>query len=151
MWPRQSSAEFDTHHGEDNRRAMRRLIADRPTGILAYDPDPIGWVSVGPRPEFGRLNRSRVTKPVDDAPVWSIVCFYVHRDRRGQGVGSALLGAAIAHARAGGAAAIEGYPLDKESPANADAWWGVLPMFARAGFIEIARRSPTRPVMRLAL
>lgn len=149
MWSRQSTAEFDAHHGEDNRRLLRALVDERAPGLLAYeDGEPVGWVSVGGRKEFPRLNRSPITKPVDDLAVWSIVCFYIHRGRRGQGIATGLLDAAVAFAKANNAPAVEGYPVDKPSPSNAEAFWGVRPMFARAGFDEIARRSPTRPVMR---
>jgi hypothetical protein len=30
-------------------------------------------------------------------------------------------------------------------------WFGAKPMFDRAGFVEVARRRPTRPVMRKEL
>ncbi len=150
MWSRQTSREFDQHHGEDNRAALQRLVeGGRPPGLLAYrDGAPVGWVSVGPRPDFGRLNRSPVTKAVDDVPVWSIVCFYIKRGRRGEGIARALLDAAVDYARSQGAEAVEGYPLDKEKAANSEAWWGLAAMFRDAGFTEIARRSPTRPLMR---
>jgi GNAT superfamily N-acetyltransferase len=152
MWPRQSSADFDLHHGEDNRRSLRAIVADRVAGLLAYeDGSPVGWVAVGPREEYGRIQRSRVTKPVDDVAVWSIVCFYITSGRRGEGIGSALLDAAVEYAGSRGATAVEGYPLDKEKASNSDAWWGLAGMFLDAGFQEIARRSPTRPLMRKML
>jgi GNAT superfamily N-acetyltransferase len=152
MWPRQSAADFDLHHGEDNRRSLRAIVTDRVAGMLAYENDsPVGWVAVGPREEYGRIQRSRITKPVDDVAVWSIVCFYIKSGRRGEGIGSALLNAAVTYADSQGATAVEGYPLDKERVANSDAWWGLAPMFLEAGFKEIARRSPARPLMRKTL
>ena len=41
-------------------------------------------------------------KPVDDLPVWSIVCFFVDRDTRGRGLAARMLDAAIQFARAEG-------------------------------------------------
>ena len=49
---------------------------------------------------------------------------------------------------------MEGYPVEpkveQQIPA-AFAWTGISKAFISAGFREIVRRSPTRPVMRLEL
>ncbi|MFQ5555371.1 MAG: GNAT family N-acetyltransferase [Acidimicrobiia bacterium] len=155
MWNRQTSAEYEQLKGDPNRRALEALVvAGHVPGLLAYrDGTPVGWVSLGPREVFGRLGRSRVTKPVDDTPVWSITCFVVDRAHRGTGVATALLDAAVVFAGAGGAAAVEGYPVEPRSSEMPPiyAWMGLASMFAGAGFTEIARRSETRPLMRLVL
>ncbi|HEY5579180.1 MAG TPA: GNAT family N-acetyltransferase, partial [Acidimicrobiia bacterium] len=79
MWNRQTSREYEAGKGESNRAALRSIVeSGRVPGLLAYEGEtPVGWVSLGPRAEFGRLQRSPVTKPVDDRPVWSIVCFFI--------------------------------------------------------------------------
>ena len=53
------------------------------------------WCSVAPRGEYASLNRSPVLKPLDEVPVWSIVCFYVAKSHRRQGVLEALIRAAV--------------------------------------------------------
>ena len=137
-----------------NRVAMKRLVERGAVpGLLAYrDGRAVGWVSVAPREQFGRVERSTVTMRVDDEPgVWSIVCWYIDRRHRGEGVGSALLAAAVDHAARKGARIIEGYPIDesRRTPTNAEAFTGLESMFRRAGFEEVVRRrSPSRPVMR---
>ncbi len=153
MWNRQTNAEFDQQHGEQNRRALHALVQERPPGILAYqDAVPVGWVSLGPYEDFSRLGRSPVAKPTDDTPVWAITCFVVARGRRGEGIATALLEAATSYAAAAGAAVLEAYPLDQaEKTDNAAAWMGLASMFEAAGFEEIARRRPTRPVVRKVL
>jgi ribosomal protein S18 acetylase RimI-like enzyme len=89
-------------------------------------------------------------KPVDGKSVWSIICFVVPSAHRGQGVAHALLHGAIAYARQHGATLIEAYPVDKPARSNDDAmWFGAKSMYDRAGFEEVARRKPTRPVVRL--
>ena len=109
MWNRLTNREFEATSGDEKREMLRSILDDRVPGLLAYkDGLPIGWVSLGPREEFGRIQRSRVTKAFDDVPVWSIVCFMIDRHHRGSGVGTALLEAAVAYARAHGARAIEG-------------------------------------------
>ena len=91
-------------------------------------------------------------KPVDDRPVWSIVCFFVDRDAPGRGLSNRMLRAAMDYARSSGARLIEAYPVDKDERSHADdMFFGARSMFDRAGFREVARRKPARPVMRKAL
>jgi GNAT superfamily N-acetyltransferase len=140
--------------GAENRRAMKTLV-DRGIvpGLIGYqDGRPVGWISLGPREDYPKLQRSPVMKPVDDKPVWSIICFFVDAKARGKGVSEKLLKAAIAYARSHGARLLEAYPVDKEEPSHADfMWFGAKTMYDRAGFSEVARRKETRPVVRKAL
>ena len=136
------------------RAGLKSLVeTGKPPGLVAYrDGVPVGWVSLAPREEFARLKRSPVMKPVDDKPVWSIICFVVPAEHRGQGVARALLQGAIAYAREHGATVVEAYPVDKKDPSKDDAmWFGAKSMYDHAGFNEVARRKPTRPVVRLEL
>lgn len=149
----------------ENREVLEAAVVanaaeGRAPGLIAYDgPDAVGWTSVGPREDYERLTFSRVLAPVDDAPVWSIVCFVVGRRSRGQGVASALLDAAIAYARAHGASMLEAYPVEIPAGsriASANAYHGTLSMFERAGFEVVERRqhnagSPVRPIVRRRL
>jgi ribosomal protein S18 acetylase RimI-like enzyme len=136
-------------------RAELKALVDggRAPGLLGYRDDvPVGWVSLGPREEFEKLRRSPVMKPVDEQPVWSIVCFVVPAEHRGQGVARALLDGGIAYARARGARLLEAYPVDKPARSRDDSmWFGAKSMYDDAGFREVARRKPERPVVRLAL
>ena len=154
MWWKTTRTEFDAGKGEGNREAMRRQVrAGRVPGILAYDADgPVGWCAVEPRSAYPRLGRSRTLAPVDDQPVWSAPCFFVARRARGTGLTSALLAEAAGHARRAGATILEGYPVEPRGQ-TADAWLytGLLTTFVRGGFAEVARRSPTRPVVRRSL
>jgi len=136
------------------RAGLKALVEKgKSPGLVAYRDDiPVGWVSLAPREEFARLERSPVMKRVDDKPVWSIICFVVPPEHRGQGVARALLQGAIAYARERGATVIEAYPVDKSGPSKGDAlWFGAKSMYDHAGFTEVARRKPTRPVVRLDL
>lgn len=152
MWWRLTRSEFDRQKGEGNRQAMKALVdSGRVPGILAYSGErPVGWCSVAPREEFGALARSRVLRPVDDRPVWSVVCFFVDKVYRRQGLTVALLRAAVDYAAAHGATIVEGYPSE---PKKADApavflYTGTVSAFRKAGFVEVARGSPSRPIMR---
>jgi len=107
-------------------------------GLVAFRGDrAVGWCSLGPREDFGRLEHSRVIPRVDDQAVWSIVCFAVSKDARGKGVAGALLEAAVNWARNQGAKVLEAYPVEigSDKTMNAEsAYTGTLPMFERAGF-----------------
>ena len=135
-----------------NRAGLKTLVdAGNPPGLIGYRGKlPVGWVSIGPRAEYAKLKRSPVMKPVDDKPVWSVICFVVPSANRGQGVAHALLHGAIAYARKHGATLIEAYPVAKRGRSSDDAmWFGAKSMYDRAGFEEVARRKPARPVVRL--
>jgi ribosomal protein S18 acetylase RimI-like enzyme len=134
-----------------NRAELKALVdAGEPPGLIAYrGKTPVGWVSVGPREHYARLKRSPVMKPIDDQPVWSIVCFVVPTAFRGQGVARALLRGAIAYAKKQGAKLLEAYPVDRPGRSKDDAmWFGAMSMYDKAGFKEVARRKPERPVVR---
>jgi GNAT superfamily N-acetyltransferase len=155
MYPRQTRQEFERRKGAANRRAMRRLVArGTPPGVLGYlDGEPVGWCSVEPREAFSSLARSRILKPVDGRPVWSIVCLFVHKEHRGQGVSVRMIQGAARWAASQGARLVEAYPVEPRSapmPA-AFAWNGLASAYRAAGFREVARRSETRPIMRRAV
>ena len=91
-------------------------------------------------------------KPVDDTAVWSVVCSYVAKSYRGRGLQHRLLEAAIGFARDNGARMLEAYPVDKAERSLDDSmFYGSRSLYERAGFREVARRSPTRVVMRRVL
>lgn len=120
--------------------------AGRAPGLVAYQGDEaVGWISIGPREDYERLAHSTVLKPLDDKPVWSIVCFVVGRRSRGAGVATALLDAGIDFAREHGATLLEAYPVEVASGERVrpgDVYRGTLSMFERAGF-TVAERRPT--------
>ena len=139
MWWRQR-----TGNRERNKVALEGLVrAGREPGLLAYDSGrAVGWVSVGPRTEFGQLVRSRTYRPADeDADVWAIVCLYVHPGARRRGVAQALAEAAVEHALRRGAAAIEAFPHERGD------YMGRRDLFARLGFQPV-RAAGKRTIMR---
>ncbi|HVP68927.1 MAG TPA: GNAT family N-acetyltransferase [Anaeromyxobacteraceae bacterium] len=154
MWWKTTRAQYRAGRGEGNRRALARLVRSGAVpGLLAYaGAEPVGWCAVEPRRAYPRLARSRLLAPVDDAEVWSVTCFFVARPFRRQGVTRALLEAAAAHARRRGARTLEGYPVDAAAKvADASVYTGLATAFRAEGFEEVARRSPRRPIVRLAL
>jgi ribosomal protein S18 acetylase RimI-like enzyme len=157
---------FDFSKGgkERHRAAMEAATRetaneDRAPGLVAYDGDEaVGWISIGPREDYERLAYSTVLKPIDDKPVWSIVCFVVGRRSRGQGVAKRMLDAGIDYARDHGATMLEAYPVDvapDERVRPGDVYRGTLAMFERAGFKVVERRpiqgGVPRPIVRRAI
>ena len=131
----------------------------RAPGLVAYEgEEAVGWISIGPREDYERLAYSTVLKPIDDKPVWSIVCFVVGRLSRGQGVAKRLLDAGIDYARDHGVTMLEAYPVVVDAGERVrpgDVYRGTLSMFERAGF-KVAGRRPTRggaprPIVRRAI
>lgn len=149
---RLTSRDYQSGKGARNRARLRRLVAsgDAP-GVLAYSgTKAVGWCAVAPRSAYSFLERSRVLKPIDDAPVWSVSCLFVAREWRRQGVAVALLESAVRFARERGAAIVEGYPVVPAVARIPDvfAWTGTVSAFLAAGFREAGRWSDARPIMR---
>ena len=146
---------------DENRRLDRatrkagmraRVMAGAPVGLLAYaGGESIGWCSIAPRSTFPRPNTSAVpgAARAGDSLVWSLTCFFVPRRFRGCGLASRLLRAAIAYAREQGAAAVEAYPVDPDSPSYR--YGGFRPMFQAVGARELGPLGRRRHVVRIDL
>jgi GNAT superfamily N-acetyltransferase len=152
MYWRQTRSEYEQMKGDANRQALKGMVeSGEEPGLLAYHGrKPVGWVCVAPRPAFSALERSRILKPVDERPVWSVVCFFVARPYRRRGVTVELLEAAVEYARRHGAQVVEGYPVEPRGGKAPDVfvYTGLASAFLKAGFKEVIRRTETRPIMR---
>jgi GNAT superfamily N-acetyltransferase len=151
IW-RLKKAEFDAQKGEQNRQSMRHLVeSGEPIGVLLYvEGQPAGWCAAAPRKVYVRLERSRVFKPIDAQPVWSISCLFIAKSYRRQGLSAELVQAAIHFCGQHGATMIEAYPevpYDKNIP-GAFLWKGIPSVFERIGFVETVRRSKWKRMMR---
>ena len=152
MWWRVTRSQFGKQAGQGNKEALKAIVdSGEVPGLLAYaSGQPIAWCSIAPREVFLPLERSRTLKRVDDQPVWSIVCFYVAKPYRRKGLMAELLRAAIDYARQCGAKMVEGYPIEPKhnnSP-PVSTFTGIFSAFQEVGFIEVARMSEKRPIMR---
>jgi len=146
--------DFSENTG-DTARQMQKSIVDSKTvpGLLAYSEGyPVGWVAVEPRSAYPKLAHSRTLKAVDDQEVWSITCFFVEKKQRRKGITVELLKAAAEHVKKQGGQIIEGYPIDaKTDQAAPFIYTGTASAFTQAGFQEVARHSPTRPIFRYVI
>jgi GNAT superfamily N-acetyltransferase len=152
MYWRLPNKDYEASKGEGNREKMQALVNEgEVTGILAYvDGQPAGWCSLAPRERFPRLVTSRVFKKLDEQPVWAVVCFFIAKSYRHQSLSAKLLCAAINYAHQRGAEIIEACPVEPHQGRMPEvfAWTGIASTFKQVGFIEVARRSETRPLMR---
>ena len=155
MFWRLSRKEFDAHKGNANKHAFKKLIASgAEPGLIAYDAgEPVAWCAIAPRGQYIALERSRILQPVDDQPVWSVSCLFVKKTYRRQGVSSQILRAVVDFAAKRGAQIVEGYPVEPSMEKMPDPflWHGVPSAFRKAGFKEVLRRSPSRPIMRFLI
>jgi len=112
-----SSSEYRKSGREGRATALEQLVREGiPVGLLAYsDNHPVAWCSVAPRCTYTALERYRALPRIDEKPVWSVVCFFVNRQYRRQGLQLFLLKAAIQYARSEGAQVLEGYPEPADS------------------------------------
>jgi GNAT superfamily N-acetyltransferase len=155
MWWRLKRSDFMRQRGKENRLALKRIVdSGEVPGVLAYaDGEPVGWCAVAPREVYTALERSRVLKRVDDKSVWSVVCFFVAKPFRGKGLTVKLLTAAIDYVSKKGGKMVEGYPVEPKKGRMPDpfAYTGLVSSFRKAGFVEVLRRSDTRPIMRYVI
>jgi GNAT superfamily N-acetyltransferase len=148
--------DFNALDDAGRKAAMHALVHDNlPVGVIGYlNGTPAAWCSIAPRDSYIRLVRSNTFPPLDDQPVWAVVCFYIAKDARGQGMAQPLLQAAVDYAISQGAEIVEGYPVESQYDANgklkrdAAAYMGTLRAFQDVGFVEAAVNKKGRKIMR---
>lgn len=142
-------AAYRKNSPDINKSAFREIVRrGPPPGLIAFDGDKaVAWCQLTPRDALPWLDRQSRLKRVDEAPVWSLSCFYVRVGYRKKGVTAALIAAALKAAKRSKAPALEAYPLDADKTPSASGT-GYATTFARAGFRVVARHVPPRPIMR---
>lgn len=142
-------SEYRIRPRGENKQAFHEIVERGPApGLLAFlDDIPVGWCQITPRDALPWLDRRWRLKRIDDLPVWSISCLFVRKGYRRQGITSGLIAAALVVAKRAGAPALEAYPLDANLTPSASGT-GYASTFERAGFREVARHVPPRPIMR---
>jgi GNAT superfamily N-acetyltransferase len=146
--------------GEGARQLFEeRVEKGPPPGVLAFAGNvAVGWLQIGPRAHVSEWNNPRrASTPLPDAPAedernWAASCFFVRRGYRGKGVTTALLAGGLDFARASGARLVEAAAMDNAEKRSTEGLYvGPQSVFQRAGFTEVARQKPGRPLMRFIL
>lgn len=153
LYWREKSSVFERQKGAGNKRALKEIVdTGHPTGILSYCANqPVGWCAIAPREVFKRLENSRILKRIDEKVVWSITCLFIDKKFRRKGISTGLIKAAVNFAFTHGASIVESYPVEpqKGEMPSVFAWTGIASAYRKAGFHEVARRSISRPIMRI--
>ena len=149
MW-RARGAEAKNTTRSARKAAIKARVDDGiPIGLLGYiGGEPIAWCSIAPRSTYRPLGGE--DEPSESAgEVWSLVCFFIRREFRGQRVTEQLIEAAADYARRNGAKVLEAYPVDPGSPSYR--FMGYVPTFEAVGFEEVGLAGTRRHVMRRSL
>jgi GNAT superfamily N-acetyltransferase len=152
------SKENSLLRGPARGKKVLQLMKQGPPGVLAYiGKEVVGWAAVHPRRDTSFATNRKIPH-VDDLDVWSVWCLRVRPGYRKRGISHALLEGAVRFARANGADAIEGYPVDNRGK-KVDltmAYVGTRALFEKAGFKKAAKTASVidgfpRVLMRLDL
>lgn len=145
-WRNEKGEDWEKIKGSTAKSRLKKLVtAGKAHGVLAFvDGEPVGWCSFDRRKDYAKLDRAPSFKCDDAEQVWSVPCFFVHKDYRGKSVATALLEHAVRAMKKLGAEIVEGYPVKpynygKKIP-HAFAWTGTLPLFEEAGFKAIGKK-----------
>jgi GNAT superfamily N-acetyltransferase len=157
FWRLEKGERFDDVKGATAKRRFKALVTrGKAQGLLAYlGGHPVGWLAMGPRRDFAKLDRAPSLACPDADQVHSLPCFFITPGARGQGVATALLNAAVLALKKAGAQVLEGYPVKPTRPGGkipaAFAYTGTLPLFEKAGFTLAAGKPTGKQRMRLLL
>lgn len=139
MYWRKSPKKFDSMKVSERKIELKITGKQYNTGLIAFlEHEPVGWMGIGPKSELERLMKSRVIKSIDDQPVVSIVCFFVHKKYRGIGASTALVREIVKIADDRGEV-LESYPIDLKKGETVDvngAYVGTRILFEKFGFVK---------------
>lgn len=152
MWWRKTRKQFEEDQGDANKAEMRAIVdgGTIPGIIVSRGQAPVGWCSIAPREDYASLERSPVLKRIDDKQVWSLVCLYIAKANRGEGVSAALVREAVSYAIGQGATIVEAYPtMPKSDPLPpVSSFMGLPHVFEQAGFEVCGQPSERKLFMR---
>jgi GNAT superfamily N-acetyltransferase len=140
-------------------RAMKesRVREGQAHAALVFDgPRAVGWCQFGPTGELPNIRSRRAYEEgLSDLPDWRITCFFIDRERRGDGIASFALREALREIARLGGGTVEAYPEDVAGRKVSRSFLcsGTLGMFEKAGFVRsrkiamhrwvVTRRIPT--------
>jgi GNAT superfamily N-acetyltransferase len=152
MYWRQKSTDFKKNKDEPNKKLFRQLVDEKKElGLIFYvNNEPAAWCSVSPREEIYRVENSRSFKPVDDKPAWSIVCIFINKNYRKQGLSVHIIKSVIEYCKTKNVKILEAYPAIPYASNIPDsfAWTGFESAFKKAGFINIPVQTKSKAYMR---
>lgn len=136
---------------EQNREDKERLVrAGQSHSALVYDGENVvGWCQFGSPTELSFRMRGYSKLDVS-LPDWRITCFFVDRNRRGEGVARAALLGALRMIASRGGGVVDAYPINTELKpiSNSFLWSGTQAMFKDMGFYSLGNLGTSKVLMR---
>lgn len=124
---------------EDYREMKKgRVERGEAHAAMVFDgPNAIGWCQFGSASELPNIrSKKEYEKEQKAMPDWRITCFFIDRERRGEGIARIALESALSEISRLGGGRVEGYPEDYtgERTSNSFLCSGTLSMFEKVGF-----------------
>jgi len=149
---------FHLKPGEEKRgaaayRAMKeeRVREGRAHAALIFDgPTAVGWCQFGRTAELPNIRSKRAYEEgLRQLPDWRITCFFIDRERRGEGIATLALREALRYIAQLGGGAVEAYPEDYRGETTSSSFLcsGTLGMFEQAGFRKMRKIAMRRWVV----
>jgi len=134
------------------RKMKENLVREgRAHAALVFDgPDAVGWCQFGPTAELPNIrSRKAYEEGLQKLPDWRITCFFIDRERRGEGIATLALHEALRYIAQSGGGMVEAYPEDYtgERTSNSFLCSGTLGMFEKAGFRKVRKIAMRRWVV----
>ncbi len=156
----------ETRHGAKAYKAMKkaRVWQGQAHAALVFDgPNAVGWCQFGPTAELPNIRSKKAYEEgLENLPDWRITCFFIDRERRGEGIASFALREALREITRLGGGTVEAYPEDFTGQKISSSFLcsGTLGMFLKAGFKKtrkiamhrwvVVRRLPPKQASRVA-
>ncbi len=130
----------ETRHGAKAYKAMKkaRVWHGQAHAALVFDgPKAVGWCQFGPTAELPNIRSKKAYEDgLEKLPDWRITCFFIDRERRGEGIARFALREALREISRLGGGTVEAYPEDYTGQKVSSSFLcsGTLGMFEKAGF-----------------
>jgi GNAT superfamily N-acetyltransferase len=115
-----------------------RVRDGRAHAALVFDgPNAVGWCQFGPTAELPNIrSKKSYEEGLRKLPDWRITCFFIDRERRGEGIAAFGLREALRYIAQLGGGTVEAYPEDYtgEKVSSSFLCSGTLSMFQKSGF-----------------
>ena len=143
----------EKRHGYAAYKAMKKDLVrgGQAHAALVFDGSKaVGWCQFGPTAELPNI-RSKKTyeEGLGRPPDWRITCFFIDRERRGEGIATFALREALRYIAQSGGGTVEAYPEDYtgEKTSNSFLCSGTLGMFEKSGFQKVRKIAMRRWVV----
>ena len=151
---------FHTMHAEkeftyEGNRALKKRLVDegRAHAALVMDGDEaIAWCNYGSPDELPNIkHRKQYEEEIDLLPDYRLVCMFVDKRYRRQGLLAVVLRSALELIGEAGGGVVEGYSHDTQGQRCAVLYSGTRSLFERAGFSYVRPKGTKNCVMRVTV